>query len=1072
MNFKRNIGYAFIHCIAAIFFCSADLFAQQINIQRIEAMPNNPSPYLMRDWKTVARGYDSLVYNYNLQGDYLPLIFYNNSTENYPKQQSYGLHSYVGTDNTSSGEAINVLPSIVSASLIGIDKSNQNGFDWVKMSREYFNNRLEMNVYKNTPHDDTYDDWWYESMPNVFFYQLYSLYPDVEDYDNQFITVADRFLEVAKLSGGNVTPWQASDFSYRGWDFKNMQQYAYDVEEPEAAGAIGWILYSAFVETGQKKYLIGAEWCMEYLNSLSENPAYEIQLPYGVYTAARMNAEIGTDYDIEKMVTWCFSKTYLREWNVLLGKWGVYDVNGLIGEDSDRQYAFLMNTFQLIGALVPLVRYDERFARSIGKWLLNAANSMRLFYSKYLDDLHQDSEDWSRQYDVNSYIGYEALLKSGTGFPFATGDAKEGGWAETNLSLYSSSSVGYLAGLLDTTNVSMILKLDLNKTDFFQKYSYSSFLLFNPYDRDTTVQLTLPDGFYDIYESITNSFIASGVSSIVNVSIPTNSAIVIVLTPSQGNVEYVLNKLIIDGNVVDYNSGRQVSNYPPRIKSLATNDNTLIQNRTTKIYCSATDRDSDKLFYTWETDMGMIEGEGTVIDFTAPSDTGNVKIKVIIDDSKGGKDSTEITIKVVEFINHAPQINSIKALPRKINIGEATKIFCYATDSDSDTLIYSWFSNYGTFDMQDANSVRWLAPDAEDDYFIKCSIDDNHGFVVRDSIKIMVRDFSKYPEGNIRAFYSFSGSANDESGNSNNGTITGAVFTKDRFNNTSSALFFDGTDDKVLVKNSSSLNFQNAITISFWMELEGLPTKELYVISHGSWNERYKVSISNRKLRWTIKTDRTGNGILDLDSESLLDANKLYHCVVTYDGSDTEVWLNGYLDSFTSWSGKLLTTNIDLTIAQMLPNDAGYNFKGILDDISIYDYMLLPSAIEKLYDIQTLIEEPGDEIPVGFFLAQNYPNPFNPSTTIEYTIPNAETGHSAGGVASLQYVTLKIYDLLGQEIATLVNEQQMPGKYSVRFNIETRHGASLPSGVYFYTLRVEGSSLRSELRTKKMLLIK
>ncbi|MEK6552158.1 MAG: LamG-like jellyroll fold domain-containing protein [Bacteroidota bacterium] len=1052
-------------------FSLNDVHAQQISIPRIELMPNLPSPYFMRDWKKVGHDYDYLVYNYNAQGDYLPLIFFNNSAINYPGQQSFGLHSFVGTNSPNNSEAINVLPSIVSATLVGIDKRNQNGYDWVKMSREYFNKRPEMNIYKNSPHDDSFDDWWYESMPNVFFYQLYSLYPNVEDYKFQFRSVADRFLEVARLSSGSTTPWNHSNFFYRGWDFVNKQPHKYGVAEPEAAGAVGWILYNAFIETGEKKYLIGAEWCIEFLNSLSANPAYEIQLPYGVFTAARMNAEIGTDYDIEKMFTWCFSKTYLREWNVLLGQWGVYDVNGLIGEDSERQYAFLMNTFQQIGALVPVVRYDERFARTVGKWVLNAANSLRLFYSKFLDDLRQDSEDWSHQYDPNSYIAYEALLKMSTDWPEATGDAKKGNWAKTNLSLYSSSSVGYLAGLLDTTNIPMILKLDLNKTDFFQKKSYPSYLLFNPYNKDTTVQFSLPEGVYNIYETISNSFIGTGLSSIATVSIPANSALVIVLTPTGGNVEYVLNKLILNGNVVDYNSGNHVSNYSPRIKSLSAVDNTLIQNKSTKIYCSAADKDNNQLLYTWRTDKGVIEGEGAVIDFTAPNDTGSITIKVIVEDSASLKDSSELIIKVVEFINHSPQINSIKALPRKIGIGKSTKLNCNASDLDGDSLIYSWYSIYGRLEQQNADSVVWIAPIEEGNYYIKCSVDDNQGSLVSDSIKVMVRDFSKYSIGTIRAFYSFSGNANDETGSGNNGIISGAVFTKDRFNNSASALYFNGASDKVLVKNSSSLNFQDAITISFWMKLDGLPNKEVYVISHGSYDQRFKVSISNKKLRWTIKTDRAGNGILDLDSESLIEANKLYYCTVTYNGSDAEVWLNSELDSFTSWSGKLLTTNFDLTIAQMLPNDANYNFKGTLDDIRIYDYMLLPNAINALNDLPTNVGDnyKNEPIPKETKLYANYPNPFNPETEIRYQI------------SKFSKVQLKIYDVLGREVTTLVDEYKQPGIYHSTFSIlnlparsdesETRRagrqGSTLSSGVYLYRLITNDF-----FQTKKMLLLK
>ncbi|MDP3580452.1 MAG: T9SS type A sorting domain-containing protein, partial [Ignavibacteria bacterium] len=63
--------------------------------------------------------------------------------------------------------------------------------------------------------------------------------------------------------------------------------------------------------------------------------------------------------------------------------------------------------------------------------------------------------------------------------------------------------------------------------------------------------------------------------------------------------------------------------------------------------------------------------------------------------------------------------------------------------------------------------------------------------------------------------------------------------------------------------------------------------------------------------------------------------------------------------------------------------------------------------------------------------------------------------------------TLKVYDLLGREVATLVDEYQQPGNYKVRFNVETRHGSSLHSGVYFYKFTVNGFS-----QSKKMLLMK
>ena len=67
---------------------------------------------------------------------------------------------------------------------------------------------------------------------------------------------------------------------------------------------------------------------------------------------------------------------------------------------------------------------------------------------------------------------------------------------------------------------------------------------------------------------------------------------------------------------------------------------------------------------------------------------------------------------------------------------------------------------------------------------------------------------------------------------------------------------------------------------------------------------------------------------------------------------------------------------------------------------------------------------------------QNYPNPFNPSTTIKFSIPNS------------QFVTLKVYDMLGREVTTLVNEGKPAGNYEVKFN-----GNGLASGTYFYQIR-------------------
>lgn len=106
-----------------------------------------------------------------------------------------------------------------------------------------------------------------------------------------------------------------------------------------------------------------------------------------------------------------------------------------------------------------------------------------------------------------------------------------------------------------------------------------------------------------------------------------------------------------------------------------------------------------------------------------------------------------------------------------------------------------------------------------------------------------------------------------------------------------------------------------------------------------------------------------------------------------------------------------------------------------------------------------------------FVLFQNYPNPFNPSTKIKFTISAVEARHAS----SLQMVTLKVYDVLGNDIATLVNEEKQPGAYEVEFNIHSGEGRNLPSGVYFYQLKIGGpetSSGQGFIETKKMLILK
>ncbi len=124
----------------------------------------------------------------------------------------------------------------------------------------------------------------------------------------------------------------------------------------------------------------------------------------------------------------------------------------------------------------------------------------------------------------------------------------------------------------------------------------------------------------------------------------------------------------------------------------------------------------------------------------------------------------------------------------------------------------------------------------------------------KDSILVSVRDTSIHQSGDLVAYYPFNGNANDESGFNNHGTVNGAALVADRFGNQNSAYQFDGNNDYINVPNSESLNFENSITVNFWIKVGEFFEREAYPLSHGNWENRWKISVTDKRIRWTVKT--------------------------------------------------------------------------------------------------------------------------------------------------------------------------------------------------------------------------
>ncbi len=547
--------------------------AQQILPPVVEAFPNLPAVLELRDWKKVAQDYTALVFDWTAQGDLFPLSWWDRRGVNFGLDH-LALPAYVGDHRygrDGAQEAINVIAAVRSATLVGLDMSCWRGFDLVTMQKEFFNRANGQNLVLNNPNTVTGNSFWYEIYPSILFYILTYQYPELaqakkgpEDLSMLEITriVAERWLEALDVltdKGG------VPDFSFQAFDFVRMTPTLRWWKEPDAAAGVAWLLYMAYVVFEEPRFLSGAERALAYLQRLVEeghNPLYELLLPYGALIAARLNAEQGRDYSVEVFVRWCFGISDTRPgWGVLSGEWDGVRVDGLIGSLTDQEgYAFAMNTFVWAEPLVPLVRYDPRFAQAIGKWLLHASVNARLFYAPYHSPKHQSSAFWAEA--SQGVIPYEGLRRWGVvGWdvvsPYATGDAMRNKWAKTDFALYSGSHAGIFGAVVNRTNVEGILQVDLLATDYFRGPAYPSYLFYNPYSETKEIELDLGITPKDLYDTVTKKFLLRDVRGIVRLALPPDSATVLVVIPAGEEAKYVEGKLVVGGVVVDWQARGQ-----------------------------------------------------------------------------------------------------------------------------------------------------------------------------------------------------------------------------------------------------------------------------------------------------------------------------------------------------------------------------------------------------------------------------------------------------------------------------------------------------------------------------------
>lgn len=967
-------------CIFAV-----QTFAQQgqLNISRIDKMPNSPAPLQIRDWNTVAHDYDSYVFNLNKAGQYLPLMKLGTLGQfNYADNTPMFLDSYVGTDDhLNQAEAINIIPAIVGASLAGIDKSNQNGMNWVAMTKDFFNLENGQNVYLNNYSTTSGNDWWYDLMPNVYFYQLRTLYPDAApEFSSQFTTIANRWLYCVNQLGGKTTPWTVPNMNYRAFNLATGQPLTADVPEPESAGSIAWLLYNAYLETGNRKYFEGAQLAMDFLSGFGSNPSYELQLSYGTVTAARMNAVERTSYPVQKLLDWCFDRGALRGWGSIVGTWGGYDVSGLIGEANDNgdDYAFIMNGFQQAAALAPLPKYDKRYARAIAKWLLNVTNASRLFYWNGIPAENQDSYAWASANDPTACIPHESMKELWQGItPFATGDAIGGGWAATNLSLYSGSSVGYLGAVVTTTNVPEILQINLNKTDFYGENALPSYLYYNPTTASKQVNITLPTGTFGVYDAITETVINPTASVTLTLTIPAGEVSLIRLFAAGVTPESRNGRLYAGEDVLDYHFQYNYTD-SLRIKALSTTTDLILINSSFTAYCEpGNTNQGDLLQFEWFMNDVLADGQTLAqASLTAPALPTQLILKCRVT-ANGQTVEDTLHINVVERIPVPPVVNGIGSADNYTATAGTNTFTALAEPATGEILEYVWSVTLGTITQTNGNSVTWQAPAtaAVGSIDVKVTNQDNLSTVI--SKPLLVKDIS-IPEQSPLIWYPFDNDTRNAAADRFHAIVSGATKTTDARGSPSMAYRFTSGQNIIYTDNQPDLNFSEAVSLSCWVNCEILAS-ERFVISHGSWQQRYKLSITPEgRLRWTVKTN---TGVADLDGSTPIELNHYYHVTALYTGYSMELYVDGILDTFKAFSGAIQSSTKPFTIGRMDDVETQYALRGSVDEVKLWNKEIPITQVERL---KTQWASPTGIID-SYMVGRIYPNPAEEVICVEFT---------------------------------------------------------------------------------------
>lgn len=502
-----------------------------------------PKDYAWFDYEKRAAMFDDFVYDETLSGTYLPLIWQDETYD------TFGIPAYVGDGRwgkDGAQEAVMTIASVLSAAMTGIDKSNQNEKDYVSMLHAYYSEEEKI-ILNNPAGSSKTTSMWYLIYPAILYTQVSAWYPEETQLKEDVLQTIESWYAASEIM------LAAGGFDYTGFDFTVMEPYRNDIwKEPDSAAGIAVLMWYGYEQTGDEKYLEMVKECLTFVSEYEGSALYEALLYFAPTLAARMNAEYGTSYDIEDLVNDVLNGSSIPRggWGSIVGTWGDYEMNGLMGSTTDGGgYAFAMNSFAAAYAMSSLAKYDTRYARDLAIWYLHMASNGRYFFADTTGTENQSGDDATHSFlEAYDYcIPYEGIRKSANSkTPYIGGDPTVYGWAETDLSLYSGAHTGMMGEVIKRTDVDGILKINCN-AQVYEWGTSPTWLLFNPYEETQMVTYELPEGSFDLFDSVTKTVFANSVSGKTRIELAPMQAMVVVELPAGSTVEHENGQYTVNG---------------------------------------------------------------------------------------------------------------------------------------------------------------------------------------------------------------------------------------------------------------------------------------------------------------------------------------------------------------------------------------------------------------------------------------------------------------------------------------------------------------------------------------------